>query len=53
MTKEDAIKELSNIIDIGLMIRYQETSSLETLLRPATAEGVIEIFYNKILIRYY
>ena len=53
LTKEDAIKELSNIIDIGLMIRYQETSSLETLLRPANAEGVIEIFNNKILIRYY
>jgi len=53
LSKEDAIDELSNILDIALMIRYQETEELEILLRSAKAEGVIEIFNNKINIKYY
>ena len=53
LSKEDAINELSNILDIALMIRYQETEELESLLRSAKAEGVIEIFNNKINIKYY
>ena len=53
LSKEDAINELSNILDIALMIRYQETEELESLLRSANAEGVIEIFNNKINIKYY
>ena len=35
------------------MIRYQETEDLEKLLRSANAEGVIDIFNNKIDIKYY
>ena len=35
------------------MIRYQETEELESLLRSANAEGVVEIFNNKINIKYY
>ena len=53
LKKEDAINELSNILDIALMIRYQETEKLETLLRSANAENVIDIFNNKINIKYY
>ena len=53
LSKEEAIDELSNILDIALMIRYQETEELEKLLRSANAESVIEIFNNKINIKYY
>jgi len=53
LSKEDAVDELSNILDIALMIRYQETQELEKLLRSANAEGVIDIFNNKINIKSY
>jgi len=53
LSKEDAIKELGNIIDIALMIRYQETDELEKLLRSANALNVVEIFNNKIVVKYY
>tara|TARA_B100001996_G_C18640455_1_gene585436 strand:+ start:494 stop:973 length:480 start_codon:yes stop_codon:yes gene_type:complete len=53
LSKEDAIDELSNILDIALMIRYQETEQLEKLLRAANADGVIDIFSNQINIKYY
>jgi len=52
LSKEDAIKELGKIIDIALMIRYQETDELEKLLRSASASNVIEIFNNKIVVKY-
>lgn len=53
LSKEDAIKELGNIIDIALMIRYQETDELEKLLRSTNAENVLDIFNKKIVIKYY
>ena len=53
LSKEDAISELSDILDIAIMIRYQETEELEKLLRSANADGVVEIFNNKIDIKYY
>ena len=53
LSKEEAISELSDILDIAIMIRYQETEDLEKLLRSANAEGVIDIFNNKIDIKYY
>ena len=52
LSKEDAIKELGNIIDIALMIRYQETDELEKILRSANALNVVEIFNNKIVVKY-
>tara|TARA_X000001036_G_scaffold439812_1_gene492450 strand:- start:1167 stop:1646 length:480 start_codon:yes stop_codon:yes gene_type:complete len=53
LSKEDAVNELSNILDIALMIRYQETEKLEKLLRSANAEGVLDIFNNQINIKSY
>lgn len=53
LSKEEAIKELSEIIDIALMIRYQDTDELEKILRSSNAEAIIKIFNNRINIKYY
>ena len=50
LSKEDAINELSNILDIALMIRYQETEELETLLRSANAEMLLIYLIIKLIL---
>ncbi len=54
LTEEEAIKELINILDIALMIRFQETDDFETILRDIDdADEVVNIFNNKIELIYF
>ena len=53
ISKEDAIKQLSEILDIAIMIRYQETEAFENAVRNINAESVLDIFKNQIKLLYF
>ena len=49
ITKDQAIEQISEILDIAIMIRYQDTESLESILRGIdNGDNVIDIFKDKI-----
>lgn len=48
---QEARKEVNKIIDIALMIRYQDTGELEVYLRKKKIFEIKEIFLNQILIK--
>ena len=48
---QEARKEVNKIIDIALMIRYQDTIELEGYLRKKKIFEIREIFLNQILIK--
>tara|TARA_S200000501_G_scaffold378961_1_gene445466 strand:+ start:1481 stop:1972 length:492 start_codon:yes stop_codon:yes gene_type:complete len=54
LSKDEAIEEIIEILDIALMIRYQETNELEGILRGVdNGDNVIDIFKNKIELIYF
>ena len=54
LSKEEAIDEIIEILDIALMIRYQDTNELEGMLRGVdNGDNVIEIFKNNIELIYF
>ena len=54
ITKDQAIEQISEILDIAIMIRYQDTESLESMLRGIdNGDNVIDIFKNKIELIYF
>lgn len=53
LSKEEAIEQLSEILDIAIMIRYQETEDFENAVRNINAETVLDIFKNKIKLLYF
>lgn len=54
ITKDQAIEQISEILDIAIMIRYQDTESLESILRGIdNGDNVIDIFKNKIELIYF
>ncbi len=54
MTKEEAIDQIIEILDIALMIRYQETKDFESILRGLdNGDEVVDIFKNQIELIYF
>ena len=54
MTKEEAIDQIIEILDIALMIRYQETEDFESILRGLNnGDEVVDIFKNQIELIYF
>ena len=54
MTKDEAIEQIIQVLDIALMIRYQDTESLEGILRGIdNGDNVVEIFKDKIDLIYF
>ena len=54
MTKDEAIEQIIEVLDIALMIRYQDTETLESMLRGINSgDNVIEIFKEKIDLIYF
>jgi len=54
MTKDQAIEQIIQVLDIALMIRYQDTESLEGMLRGIdNGDNVVEIFKDKIDLIYF
>lgn len=54
ITKDQAIEQITEILDIALMIRYQDTESLESMLRGINnGDNVIDIFKNNIELIYF
>ena len=54
ITKEEAVNQILEILDIALMIRYQETDEFETILRGLdNGDQVVDIFKNQIELIYF
>lgn len=53
ISKEDAIEQLSEVLDIVIMIRYQETETFENAVRNINAESVLDIFKNQVKLLYF
>ena len=54
MTKNECIEQIIELLDIGLMIRYQDTEELERILRGIdNGNNVVEVFKEKVEILYF
>ena len=54
LSKEEAIDEIIEILDIALMIRYQDTEQFESILRDLqNGDQVVDIFKNQIELIYF
>ena len=54
ITKDQAIEQIIEILDIALMIRYQDTDEFENVLRNLeTGDEVVDVFKNKIELLYF
>ena len=54
ISKDDAKTEIMEILDIAIMLRYQETEELETILRGIdNGDQVLDIFKNQIELIYF
>tara|TARA_B100000959_G_C14923071_1_gene600364 strand:- start:787 stop:1293 length:507 start_codon:yes stop_codon:yes gene_type:complete len=54
MTIDEAKSEIMEILDIAIMIRYQETEELESILRSIdNGDQVLDIFKNQIELIYF
>ncbi|PDH42565.1 MAG: hypothetical protein CND83_00935 [Rhodothermaeota bacterium MED-G19] len=54
MSKDEAKSEMMEILDIAIMLRYQETDELESILRGIeNGDQVLEVFKNQIELIYF
>jgi hypothetical protein len=54
ITKDQAIEQIIEILDIALMIRYQDTDEFESILRSLeNGDDVVDIFKNRIELIYF
>lgn len=54
ITKDQAIEQIIEILDIALMIRYQDTDEFESILRSLeNGDDVVDIFKNRIELTYF
>ena len=54
ITKDQAIEQIIEILDIALMIRYQDTEQFESILRDLdNGDQVVDIFKNQIELIYF
>ncbi len=53
LTKEEAIKQISEILDIAIMIRYQDTKEFENYIRSLNGDRIIEVFTKNVKLSYF
>ena len=53
LTREEAIKQISEILDIAIMIRYQDTKEFENHLRSLNGDKVVEVFTRNVKLSYF
>ena len=53
LTKEEAIEQISEILDIAIMIRYQDTKEFENHLRSLNGDKVVEVFTKNVKLSYF
>jgi len=53
LTKEEAIEQISEILDIAIMIRYQDTEKFENYIRSLNGDRIVEVFTKNIKLSYF
>jgi len=53
LTKDQARKQLCKILDIAIMIRYQDTQEFENYIRKLTSDEIIVVFTKNIRLSYF
>ena len=53
LTREEAIKQISEILDIAIMIRYQDTKEFENHLRSLNGDKIVEVFTKNVKLSYF
>ena len=52
-TKEEAIEQISEILDIAIMIRYQDTKEFENYIRSLNGDRIVEVFTKNVKLSYF
>ena len=50
---KEAIKQISEILDIAIMIRYQDTKKFENHLRSLNGDKIVEVFTKNVKLSYF
>ena len=53
LTKEEAIEQICEILDIAIMIRYQDTKEFENHIRSLNGDRIVEVFTKNIKLSYF
>ena len=53
LTKEEAVKQISEILDIAIMIRYQDTKEFENYIRSLNGDRIVEVFTKNVKLSYF
>ena len=53
LTKEEAIEQISEILDIAIMIRYQDTKEFENYIRSLNGDKIVEVFTKNVKLSYF
>ena len=53
LTKEEAIEQISEILDIAIMIRYQDTKEFENYIRSLNGDRIVEVFTKNVKLSYF
>jgi hypothetical protein len=53
LTREEAIKQISEILDIAIMIRYQDTKEFENYIRSLNGDRIVEVFTKNVKLSYF
>ena len=53
LTREEAITQISEILDIAIMIRYQDTKKFENHLRSLNGDKIVEVFTKNVKLSYF
>jgi len=53
LTKKEAIEQISEILDIAIMIRYQDTKEFENYIRSLNGDRIVEVFTKNVKLSYF
>ena len=53
LTKEEAIEQICEILDIAIIIRYQDTTELEKHIRSLNGDRIVEVFTKNVKLSYF
>ena len=53
LTKEEAIEQICEILDIAIMIRYQDTKEFENHIRSLNGDRIVDVFTKNIKLSYF
>ena len=53
LTKKEAIEQISEILDIAIMIRYQDTKKFENYIRSLNGDRIVEVFTKNVKLSYF